>query len=78
MLKHLRDAGWNVKGVEAGNGLGGVWWWNSYPGARVDTSAPFYEFSDPTLWEDWNWEEHFPGRDELQRYFTHVDKKWGN
>jgi len=76
VLKHLRDLGWKVKGIESGEGLGGVWWWNSYPGARVDTSAPFYEYSDPELWRDWNWKEAFPSQDELLAYFQHVDKKW--
>lgn len=34
-LKHLRDAGFNVKLVESGTDFGGVWYWNRYPGARV-------------------------------------------
>jgi len=62
--------------LEAGKDLGEVWWWNNYPGARVDTCWPFYDFSDPDLWQDWTWEERFPGRDELCRYFEHVEKKW--
>jgi cation diffusion facilitator CzcD-associated flavoprotein CzcO len=76
LLRNLRKLGYNVKAFESGDGLGGVWWWNSYPGARVDTSCPFYEFSDEKVWEDWNWKEFFPGRDELCEYFKHVDKKW--
>ncbi|KAH0841822.1 hypothetical protein AYO21_03200 [Fonsecaea monophora] len=76
LLRNLRKLGYNVKLFEEGEGLGGVWWHNSYPGARVDTSAPFYEFSDPELWSDWNWEEAFPGQKELTEYFKYVDKKW--
>ncbi|EXJ72886.1 uncharacterized protein A1O5_04034 [Cladophialophora psammophila CBS 110553] len=76
LLYNLRNLGYNVKAVEAGGGLGGIWWWNSYPGARVDTSLPFYEFSDEALWRDWNWKERFPGQEELQEYFAHVDKVW--
>ena len=31
LLHKLRQAGFNVKLVEAGGGLGGVWHWNRYP-----------------------------------------------
>ncbi|KAH8778058.1 cyclohexanone monooxygenase [Hyaloscypha finlandica] len=74
LLQNLRKLGYNVKAVEAGGGLGGIWWWNSYPGARVDTSLPFYELSDEALWKDWTWSERFPAQAELQEYFQHVDK----
>jgi len=76
LLHRLRKLGYNVKAVEAGGYLGGIWWWNTYPGARVDTTLPFYEFSDETLWRDWTWKEFFPGQEELHGYFHHVDKVW--
>jgi len=75
-LKSLRDAGWSVRLVEAGSGLGGVWHHNCYPGARVDCHVPNYEYSMPEIWQDWNWTERFPGREELVRYFDHVDSVW--
>lgn len=28
------------------------------------------------VFKDWKWEERYPGRDELRRYFDHVDKVW--
>jgi cyclohexanone monooxygenase len=76
ILHALRKLGYNVKVIEAGKGLGGVWWWNTYPGARVDTQVPLYEFAAKELWEDWTWKERFPARDELVAYFEHVDRKW--
>ncbi|KIW78012.1 hypothetical protein Z517_07845 [Fonsecaea pedrosoi CBS 271.37] len=76
LLYHLRRLGYKIKVLEAGKDLGGVWWANSYPGARVDTYWPLYEFSAKELWEGWTWTERFPGRDELCRYFAHVDEKW--
>ncbi|OCK77442.1 cyclohexanone monooxygenase [Lepidopterella palustris CBS 459.81] len=76
LLYNLRKKGYKVRAVEAGGGLGGIWWWNSYPGARVDTSLPFYELSDEALWKDWTWKERFPAQEELQQYFQHVDKVW--
>ena len=58
--------------VDAGAGNGGVWHWNAYPGARVDSHWPNYEFSLECVWRDWYWNERFPGRDELCRYFDHA------
>ena len=75
-LKRLREAGWSVRLVEAGSGLGGVWHNNRYPGARVDCHVPNYEYSMPEIWEGWNWAERFPGREELVSYFDHVDSVW--
>ncbi|KAM0350051.1 hypothetical protein ACHAP4_010169 [Fusarium culmorum] len=75
-LKRLRDEGFNVKLVDMASDYAGVWFWNRYPGARVDSSLPHYEFSDPELWRDWNWTERFPGSAELRDYFAYVAKKW--
>ena len=75
-LKRLREEGWAVRLVEAGSGLGGVWHHNRYPGARVDCHIPNYEYSMREIWEDWNWNERFPGREELVAYFDHVDAVW--
>ena len=43
-LFRLRDEGFDVHLVEAGAGLGGIWHWNCYPGARVDTHCQIYQF----------------------------------
>ncbi|KAK4986280.1 hypothetical protein LTR50_005393 [Elasticomyces elasticus] len=75
-LHHLRQLGFNVHMFEAGSQLGGVWYWNCYPGARVDTECPVYQFTDGELFKDFKWTERYPGRDELRRYFDHVDKIW--
>ncbi|KAK8072654.1 hypothetical protein PG996_006002 [Apiospora saccharicola] len=75
-LKHLRDAGYKVKLVESGSDYGGVWYWNRYPGARVDSAIPVYEFSDPDLWKTWSWKQRFPGSAELRAYFAHVADVW--
>jgi cation diffusion facilitator CzcD-associated flavoprotein CzcO len=74
-LHRLREQGFSVKVFDAGECLGGIWYWNCYPGARVDSHVPNYEFSIKEVWEDWNWSERFPGWDELRRYFAHVDSK---
>jgi cyclohexanone monooxygenase len=74
-LYRLRQRGFNVQVFEAGADLGGIWHWNCYPGARVDSHVPNYEFSMEELWRDWNWTERFPAWDELRRYFHYVDEK---
>jgi cation diffusion facilitator CzcD-associated flavoprotein CzcO len=75
LLHALRQRGFDVRLFEAGADLGGIWYWNCYPGARVDSHVPNYEFSLEELWRDWNWTERFPAWDELRRYFHHVDRK---
>jgi cation diffusion facilitator CzcD-associated flavoprotein CzcO len=74
-LYRLRELGFSVRVIEAGAELGGVWYWNCYPGARVDSHVPNYEFSLETLWRDWIWTERFPTWQELRRYFQYVDGK---
>ncbi|KAL4766781.1 hypothetical protein BDW60DRAFT_212606 [Aspergillus nidulans var. acristatus] len=76
LLCNLRELGFRVKVFEEGQGLGGVWWHNRYPGVRVDTNTPFYEVSDPELWKEWNWSEAYPGQPEILEYFKYIDSKW--
>jgi cyclohexanone monooxygenase len=76
-LDHLRRLGYNVKVFEAGSDIGGIWYWNCYPGARVDSYGPLYQFSSEELWRDWNYSELYPSWEELRAYFHHVDKKLG-
>ena len=75
LLDRLRDEGFKVRLFEAGAGLGGIWYWNCYPGARVDSPGYIYQFSREEIWRDWNWSELFPGREEMCAYFDHVDEK---
>ena len=76
LLHHLRQEGFRVRVLEAGKGPGGVWTWNQYPGVRVDSATPLYEFSAPELWSGWNWSERYPGGAELRAYFAHVVRTW--
>ncbi|KAF2791468.1 FAD/NAD(P)-binding domain-containing protein [Melanomma pulvis-pyrius CBS 109.77] len=74
LMHKLRQLGFNCKIYEAGKELGGIWHWNCYPGARVDTQVPIYEYSIPEVWKDWTWSEKYPGFQELRAYFEHVEK----
>lgn len=75
-LRRLRQEGYKVKLVDTASDYGGVWYWNRYPGARVDSTIPHYEFSDPELWCSWKWTQRFPGSAELRAYFEFVAEKW--
>lgn len=74
-LYQLRALGFSVVLLEAGADLGGIWYWNCYPGARVDTHVPMYEYGMEEIWRDWYWSERFPDWQELRAYFDHVDNK---
>lgn len=76
LLNRLRRLGLSVQIYEKGGGSGGIWYWNCYPGARVDSDTPIYQLFDKELYEDFTYSERYPGWPELRRYFQHVDKKW--
>lgn len=74
-LDRLRDLGFTVKVWDAAGGLGGIWWWNCYPGARTDTVAHIYQFSHKGLWQDYDFTERYPGFAGVRDYFEYVDEK---
>ena len=75
LLDRLREQGFKVHLVEAGSDIGGIWHWNCYPGARVDSTCGIYQFSREDLWREWDWSERFPGFAEMRAYFEFVDEK---
>jgi cation diffusion facilitator CzcD-associated flavoprotein CzcO len=74
MLHSLRDdLGMSVRVFEAGHGVGGVWYWNRYPGARCDSDSFVYCYSfDKELLQDWTWSGKYPEQSEILRYLEHV------
>src|SRR5215469_16103386 len=74
MLKALRDRlGLKVRVYEAGETVGGTWYWNRYPGARCDSEAYVYCFTwDKELLQEWEWSERYPAQPEILRYLEHV------
>jgi cation diffusion facilitator CzcD-associated flavoprotein CzcO len=68
-LYHLNKLGLSVKAFEAGDGVGGTWHWNRYPGARSDSEIYSYGFFwDEPFLRDWQWSEHFASSAEIRRY----------
>lgn len=74
MLHKLRKEGLHAKIFEAGDGFGGTWHWNRYPGARVDSEFPFYQLNIPEVYNTWAFKERYPDHRELRAYFAHADK----
>ena len=77
MLKSLRDKlGLKARVFEAGETVGGTWYWNRYPGARCDSNSYIYCFTwDKQLLQEWEWSERYPEQDEILRYLEHVAKR---
>jgi len=75
-LYRLRQLGLSVHVYEAGDGVGGTWYWNRYPGARFDSESWTYGFSfSEELLEEWEWSEHFSAQPETLRYCNFVADK---
>ena len=76
-LHCLRDRlGMSALVLEAGDGVGGTWYWNRYPGARCDSESHSYSyyFSDELL-EGWEWSERYPEQPEILRYLNYCADK---
>jgi cyclohexanone monooxygenase len=72
-LYKLRKEGHSVLVYEAGSGVGGVWYWNRYPGARVDVENLEYSYTfSKELEQDWQWSEQYSSQPELESYANHV------
>lgn len=72
-VQRLRGLGFDVHGIDAGTDVGGVWYWNRYPGARCDIESVDYCFSfSPDLIQEWDWTERYPAQPEILRYINHV------
>jgi cation diffusion facilitator CzcD-associated flavoprotein CzcO len=74
MLHRVRDVlGLSARVFEAGDGVGGTWYWNRYPGARCDSEAFYYSYSfSEELQQEWVWSTKYPEQPEILSYLEHV------
>jgi cyclohexanone monooxygenase len=73
MLFKVRQKGLTVRLIEAASGVGGTWYFNRYPGARVDVESREYSFGfSEQLQQEWRWTERYASQPELLRYANHV------
>jgi cation diffusion facilitator CzcD-associated flavoprotein CzcO len=70
-LHKFREQGLDVVGIEGGSDVGGVWFHNRYPGARVDIESLHYTyyFSDE-IYREWEWKDRFAPQPELLKYLN--------
>jgi cyclohexanone monooxygenase len=73
MLHRLRALGLTTRVFEKGDGVGGTWYWNRYPGARCDIESMDYSYSfSDDLQQEWQWSERYARQPEILRYVNHV------
>lgn len=73
MLHRTRQLGLSVRVFEAGDGVGGTWYWNRYPGARCDVESMEYSYGfAEELQQEWEWSERYATQPEILRYANHV------
>ena len=73
MLHRLRSLGFTARVYEAGDGVGGTWYWNRYPGARCDVESLDYSYSfSEELQQEWSWTERYAAQPEILKYLNHV------
>jgi len=78
MLHKARAAGLRALVLEGAPSVGGTWYHNRYPGARVDIQSLEYSFGfDEALQQDWHWSERYASQPELLRYANHVADRFG-
>ena len=76
-LHKLREQGLDVQVFEAGSDVGGTWYWNRYPGARVDIESMAYSFSfSQELQQEWEWSEKYSPQPELLKYAQHIAERF--
>jgi cyclohexanone monooxygenase len=69
----LRELGFRVQGFEKAGDVGGVWYWNRYPGARCDCESYYYSYSfSHELQQKWNWTQRYAEQPEILSYLGHV------
>lgn len=72
-VHRLRELGFSVRLFEAGSSVGGTWYWNHYPGLKVDVESVEYSLSfSHVVQQEWTWSERYAGPEELCRYADFV------
>lgn len=70
------ELGLNAQGFDDAGGVGGTWYWNRYPGCRVDTESTVYTYSfDMDMFQNWEWSERYAKQDEVLNYLNAVADK---
>ena len=76
-VHHFREMGLSVRAYDGASDVGGTWWYNCYPGARIDgPGAPFYcyTFTDEFM-KEWDWAETQSEQSDVLAYLEYVADK---
>ena len=77
LLHRCRQLGLSARIWEKAAGVGGVWYWNRYPGARCDVESMQYSYQfDDALQQEWNWSERYSAQPEILKYAQHVAERF--
>lgn len=73
-IHHFREMGLSVRAYDGASDIGGTWWYNRYPGARVDgPGSPFYCYTfSEELMQEWDWAETQSKQSDVLAYLEHV------
>lgn len=72
-LYRFRSAGFSVRILESGGGVGGTWYWNRYPGARVDIESLEYSYAfSEDMQQEWHWPERYSKQSDVLKYLDWV------
>ncbi|MEK9199290.1 NAD(P)/FAD-dependent oxidoreductase [Lysinibacillus halotolerans] len=73
MLHKLRERGLSARVLEAADGVGGVWYWSRYPGAKCDSDSIYYSFTfSEELYKKWRWKDRYASQPEILQYLNFV------
>ena len=76
-LYKLRNLGLSARVFEAGNNVGGTWYWNRFPGARCDVNSLEYSYQfSSELQQEWCWSEKYSPQSEILEYVNHVTDRF--
>lgn len=74
----MREIGRSVVTLERGDGVGGTWYWNRYPGLHCDVESIDYSYSfSEELQQEWTWSQKFATQPEILSYLEWVVDKVG-
>jgi cation diffusion facilitator CzcD-associated flavoprotein CzcO len=60
--------------LERAEGVGGTWWWNTYPGCQCDIPSHLYSFS---FAPNPDWTRTYPLQEEIRVYLRRCAEKFG-
>jgi len=70
----LQRLGLDCRIIERQAGIGGTWWLNQYPEARVDIASYLYQYKFEL---GYKWKSFYATQQELLEYFDYIVEKYG-